>query len=197
MKERPFISVHRMSISSPSGAFTGEISVAMLKDLGVRFCLNGHSERRHVVKESSELISKKAHAIYAGGLTLVHCVGETLQERQADKTFSVVQSHLDELSSEIQDPNRLVIAYEPVWAIGTGHNATEAQAQEVHAYIRGAIAKKWNKDFADSVRIQYGGSMKPENAKGLLAQPDVDGGLIGGAALKADSFLAIVGAAKH
>jgi triosephosphate isomerase len=180
-----------------NGAFTGEISVAMLKDLGVRFCLNGHSERRHVVKETSELISKKAHAIYAGGLTLVHCVGETLQERQADKTFSVVQSHLDELTSDIQDPHRLVIAYEPVWAIGTGHNATEAQAQEVHAYIRDVIAKKWNKEFADQIRIQYGGSMKPENAKGLLAQTDVDGGLIGGAALKADSFLAIVGAAKH
>jgi triosephosphate isomerase len=180
-----------------NGAFTGEISVDMLKDLGVKFCLNGHSERRHVVGENSALIGKKAHAIYNGGLTLVHCVGETIAERQANKTFHVVQSHLEELSTTMQDPDRLVIAYEPVWAIGTGHNATDAQAQEVHAYIRGAIAKIWNHDFADKIRIQYGGSMKPENARGLLSQSDVDGGLIGGASLKAESFLAIVNAGKH
>jgi triosephosphate isomerase (TIM) len=179
-----------------SGAFTGEISVDMLKDVGVKFVLTGHSERRHVLKESSELIGKKAHAVYAGGLILVHCVGEKLEERDANKTFEVVQKQLEELSDQMQDPSRVVIAYEPVWAIGTGRNATDAQAQEVHAYIRGAIGKLWNKDFADHVRIQYGGSMKPENAKGLLGQPDVDGGLIGGAALKADSFLAIANAAK-
>ena len=180
-----------------SGAFTGEISVEMLKDLGVKFVLTGHSERRHVIKEPSELVAKKADAIYAGGLILVHCVGEKLEERDANQTFAVVQKQLDELKpASMQDPDRLVIAYEPVWAIGTGRNATDAQAQEVHAYIRGAIAKSWNKDFADRVRIQYGGSMKPENAKGLLGQSDVDGGLIGGAALKADSFLAIANAAK-
>jgi triosephosphate isomerase (TIM) len=179
------------------GAFTGEISVDMLKDLGVKFALNGHSERRHVIKESGELIAKKADAIYGAGLILVHCVGEKLDERQANKTLSVVQGQLDELhSGKIQDPDRLVVAYEPVWAIGTGHNASDAQAQEVHAYIRQAMAKKWNKDFADRVRIQYGGSMKPDNAKGLLTQTDVDGGLIGGAALKAESFLGIVEAAK-
>jgi triosephosphate isomerase len=174
-----------------NGAFTGEISVEMLKDLGVKFVLTGHSERRHVLGESGALIGKKAHAIYAAGLTLVHCVGEKLEQRDANQTFSVVQQQLEELSGAIQDPQRLVIAYEPVWAIGTGRNATDAQAQEVHAYIRGALAKLWNKDFADRVRIQYGGSMKPENAKGLLSQLDVDGGLIGGAALKAESFLAI------
>jgi triosephosphate isomerase len=179
-----------------SGAFTGEISVDMLKDIGVIFVLTGHSERRHVMHESSELVGKKAHAVYAGGLTLVHCVGEKLEERDADKTFEVVQAQLKELSDAMTDPSRLVIAYEPVWAIGTGRNATDAQAQEVHAFIRDAIGKLWNKDFADHVRIQYGGSMKPENAKGLLAQPDVDGGLIGGAALKADSFLSIVNAAR-
>jgi len=178
-----------------SGAFTGEISVDMLKDLGVQFVLTGHSERRHVLGESSALIGKKAHAVYAGGLTLVHCVGEMLEERDANKTFEVVQSQLEELSNTMQDPARLVIAYEPVWAIGTGRNATDAQAQEVHAYIRGAIGKLWNSDFAQAVRIQYGGSMKPENARGLLSQPDIDGGLIGGAALKADSFLAIANAA--
>jgi triosephosphate isomerase len=179
------------------GAFTGEICVEQLKDLSVMFVLTGHSERRHVIKEPGELVAKKAAAVYAGGLTLIHCVGEQLQERDANQTLNVVRRQLDELSvSEINDPERLVIAYEPVWAIGTGRNATDAQAQEVHAFIRQTIGKKWNADFAQRVRIQYGGSMKPENAAGLLSQPDVDGGLIGGAALKAASFLAIVNTAK-
>jgi triosephosphate isomerase (TIM) len=181
-----------------NGAFTGEISVEMLKDLSVKFCLTGHSERRHVIKEHSELIAKKAAAVYAGGLILIHCVGEKLEERDAGKTLAVVQSQLEELSANtIADPDRLVIAYEPVWAIGTGRNATDEQAQEVHAFIRSAIAKRWDKDFAQRVRIQYGGSMKPENARGLLHQPDVDGGLIGGASLKADAFLAIAEAALN
>jgi triosephosphate isomerase (TIM) len=179
-----------------NGAFTGEISVEMLKDLGVKFVLTGHSERRHVIKECSELVAKKADAIYSAGLILVHCVGEKLEERDANQTLAVVQKQLNELTPKMQDPQRLVIAYEPVWAIGTGRNATDAQAQEVHAFIRQTLAKMWNPDFADAVRIQYGGSMKPENAAGLLAQPDVDGGLIGGAALKPESFLAIVNAAK-
>jgi triosephosphate isomerase len=182
-----------------NGAFTGEISVEMLKDLGVKFCLTGHSERRHVLHESSELVAKKADAIYSGGLILVHCVGEKLEQRDANQTLPVVEAQLNELTAKIQDPSRLVIAYEPVWAIGTGRNATDAQAQEVHAYIRQSLGRKWNKDFADRVRIQYGGSMKPENAAGLLKQADVDGGLIGGAALKAESFLAILkaGAQKN
>jgi triosephosphate isomerase len=178
-----------------SGAFTGEISVAMLKDVGVKFVLAGHSERRHVLHESSELVARKAQAIYAGGLTLIHCVGEKLEQRDSGMTFDVVRRQLEELTHAMRDPHRVVIAYEPVWAIGTGRNATDAQAQEVHAYIRQHIAKAWNKDFADQVRIQYGGSMKPENAKGLLSQPDVDGGLVGGAALKSDGFLAIAAAA--
>ncbi len=179
-----------------NGAFTGEISVEMLKDLGVSFALAGHSERRHVLGENSALIAKKAQAIYGGGLTLVHCVGEKIEQRDAGQTFDVVGRQLEELTAAIQDPGRLVIAYEPVWAIGTGRNATDAQAQEVHAYIRQSIAGRWNKDFADRVRIQYGGSMKPENARGLLAQPDIDGGLVGGASLKADGFLAIAAAAR-
>jgi triosephosphate isomerase len=179
-----------------NGAFTGEISIEMLKDLNVSFCLTGHSERRHVLGETPELVARKARAIYGGGLTVIHCVGETLAQRDANQTLAVVQAQLAELSAgDMQDPDRLVIAYEPVWAIGTGRNATDAQAQEVHAFIRGALGKMWNRDFADRVRIQYGGSMKPENAKGLLDQPDVDGGLVGGAALKAESFLAIVNAA--
>jgi triosephosphate isomerase (TIM) len=180
-----------------NGAFTGEISFEMLKDLGVKFCLTGHSERRHVMKEPGELVARKAACVYAAGLILIHCVGEKLEERDAGQTLSVVQRQLDELdASKIQDPNRLVIAYEPVWAIGTGRNATSQQAQEVHEYIRSSMAKKWNKEFADRVRIQYGGSMKPENARELIGMPDVDGGLIGGAALKVDSFLAIVKAAS-
>jgi triosephosphate isomerase len=178
-----------------SGAFTGEVSTDMLKDIGVRFALTGHSERRHVLNEASTLVAKKASAAYAAGLILVHCVGEKLDERDSGKTLQVVQSQLEELTASMQDADRVVIAYEPVWAIGTGRNATDEQAQEVHAYIRSAIGKMWNKDFADRVRIIYGGSMKPENAKGLMKQPDVDGGLIGGAALKAESFLAIVNAA--
>ena len=177
------------------GAFTGEVSVAMLKDLGVRFVLTGHSERRHVIKEPGELVARKAQAIYDAGLTVIHCVGEKLEERDANTTFQVCQRQIEELDTALDDPRRVVIAYEPAWAIGTGRTATDAQAQEVHAYVRQAMAKRWNKDFADAVRIQYGGSMKPENAKGLLGQPDVDGGLIGGAALKAESFLAIVKAA--
>ena len=173
------------------GAFTGEVSVAMLKDLGVRFVLTGHSERRHVIREPGELVAKKAQAVYDAGLTVIHCVGEKLEERDAGTTFQVCQRQVEELSPKLDDPRRVVIAYEPVWAIGTGRTATDAQAQEVHAFIRGLLAKRWNPGLADAVRIQYGGSMKPDNAKGLLDQTDVDGGLIGGAALKAESFLAI------
>jgi triosephosphate isomerase (TIM) len=180
-----------------NGAYTGEISIEMLKDVGVKFVLTGHSERRHVLHEPPELVAKKAHAVYSSGLTLIHCVGEKLEQRTANQTLHVVETQLKELMpSDMTDPRRLVIAYEPVWAIGTGHNATDGQAQEVHAFIRQTLGKMWNPDFASAVRIQYGGSMKPENAKGLMAQSDVDGGLIGGAALKADSFLAIVNAAK-
>ena len=179
-----------------NGAFTGEISVEMLLDLGVKFVLTGHSERRHVIHEPSSLVASKASAVLKAGLTLVHCVGEKLDERDAGKTLQVVRNQLDELKpADVSDPSRLVIAYEPVWAIGTGRNATDAQAQEVHAFIREALAGMWSSRFADEVRIQYGGSMKPENARGLLTQKDVDGGLIGGASLKADSFLAIVNAA--
>jgi len=180
----------------PGGAFTGEICPSMLTDLGVRFCLTGHSERRNVIGEPSQLVARKAEAVYAAGMILVHCVGEKREQREAGQTLNVVRAHLAELNStKIDDPARLVIAYEPVWAINTGLTATDAQAQEVHAFIRQTLASTWNKDFADRVRIQYGGSMKPENAKGLMSQPAVDGGLIGNAALKPETFLAIVKAA--
>jgi triosephosphate isomerase (TIM) len=158
------------------GAFTGEI-------------------RRHVLHEPGELVGRKALAAYNAGLTVVHCVGEKLEERDAGTTNQIVQRQVEELATKMDDASRVVIAYEPVWAIGTGRTASDAQAQEAHAFIRELLSKRWNKSFGDQVRIQYGGSMKPENAKGLMNQPDVDGGLIGGAALKADSFLAIVKAA--
>jgi triosephosphate isomerase len=165
--------------------------------LNVSFCLTGHSERRHILHEPPTLIEQKASAVYRAGLILIHCVGEKLEERDANQAFAVVQNQLDELKpQDIDDPDRLVIAYEPVWAIGTGRNATDDQAQEMHAFIRDRIADRWNADFAYRVRIQYGGSLKPENAKALLSRNDVDGGLVGGASLKAESFLAIVNAAK-
>lgn len=179
----------------PSGAFTGEISLDMLKDVGVRFVLSGHSERRHVLNESGELIGKKAAAIHKSGLVLVHCVGEKLEERDSDKTLDVVGAQLAEIKGLLDDPAKLVVAYEPVWAIGTGRNATDPEAQAVQLYVRDWLSKNASRDYADRVRIIYGGSMKPENARGLIDQPDVDGGLIGGAALKADSFLKIVAAA--
>lgn len=179
----------------PQGAFTGEISVSMLKDVGCDFVLVGHSERRQIIAEPTDLLARKATAVYHSGLILVHCVGETLAEREADKTFSVIEQQLAELSPRMDDPQRLVIAYEPVWAIGTGRNATDEQAQEVHAYIRSELAEEWNPNFAAAVRIIYGGSVKPENARGLMRQPDVDGALVGGASLKAETFLPIVNAA--
>ena len=180
------------------GAFTGEICPSMLKDIGATFCLTGHSERRHVLNELPELIGRKAAAVYGSGMTLVHCVGEKLAERDSGKTFSVIDAQIDELNPDkMHDPKRVIIAYEPVWAIGTGRNATDDQAQEAHLHIRDYLEQKWNADFASRVRIIYGGSMKPENAGGLLRRNDVDGGLIGGAALKGDSFLAIANAAKQ
>ena len=179
----------------PRGAFTGEISAEMLKDVGCDFVIVGHSERRHVSGEGTELLARKAAAVYNAGLILVHCVGETLVEREAGRTMAVIEQQLAELTPKIEDAGRLVIAYEPVWAIGTGRNATDEQAQEVHAYIRGELAEEWNPGFADAVRIIYGGSVKPENAAGIMGQPDVDGALVGGASLKAETFLAIARAA--
>ena len=181
-----------------SGAFTGEVSVEMLADAGATFCLAGHSERRHVLREPPDLVARKASAVYRAGMTLIHCVGETLDQRDAGQTLGVVGEQLDELDpSRIDDPDRLVIAYEPVWAIGTGRNATSDQAQEVHAFIRDRIKQRWNADFAYGVRIQYGGSLNAQNARDLLSRHDIDGGLVGGASLKSDSFLAIVNAAAE
>ena len=180
-----------------SGAFTGEISAAMLKDLGVTYAIIGHSERRQYFGETDETVNKRAKAALAAGLIPIVCVGETLSERDGGQMEAVVvrQTTLG-LADLGEDLVKVVVAYEPVWAIGTGRTATPAQAQEVHALIRRTLADISCGDVANKMRIQYGGSMKPENAKELMSQPDIDGGLIGGAALKADSFAAIVKAGE-
>jgi triosephosphate isomerase len=176
------------------GAFTGEISAAMLKDVGCTYALCGHSERRHVIGETDELINKKVHASILGGLLPILCVGELLEERKANKTAEVVTRHMKKglagLSAE--KVSAVTIAYEPVWAIGTGLTATPQQAQEVHAMIRKLIAEMYDRKIADAMRIQYGGSVKPDNAAELMSQEDVDGLLVGGASLKAEDFTAIV-----
>lgn len=180
-----------------SGAFTGEISPSMLKSVGCEFVILGHSERRTIFGESDQAINKKIKISIKHGLKPIFCVGETLEEREKGVTFKVIEAQvtngLKELSeSELEN---LIIAYEPVWAIGTGRNATPQQAQEVHQFIRGLIEKLYSQNFASQLVIQYGGSVKADNAKELLSQPDIDGALVGGACLKADSFFKIIEAA--
>lgn len=181
-----------------SGAYTGEISAAMLADFACRYVIVGHSERRAYHAESSELVARKAVAVIAAGMTPIVCVGETLDEREAGQTSVVVRNQLGQVLELLaaDDVAKIVVAYEPVWAIGTGRTATPEMAQEVHARLRAQLAEK-NAVAAGSVQILYGGSMKPDNAKELMAQPDIDGGLIGGAALKAADFLAIIHAAAN
>ncbi|MGD0571458.1 MAG: triose-phosphate isomerase [Sedimentisphaerales bacterium] len=176
------------------GAFTGEISAAMLKDVGCAYALCGHSERRHVIGETDELINKKVHAAILGGLLPILCVGELLDERKANKTDEVVTRQMKKgLAGLIAEKmSAVTIAYEPVWAIGTGLTATPQQAQEVHALIRKLVAQMYDRKIADAIRIQYGGSVKPDNAGELMSQEDVDGLLVGGASLKTEDFVAIV-----
>jgi triosephosphate isomerase len=180
------------------GAFTGEVSPAMLVDSGCKYVIVGHSERRHILGESDQFIHRKVYAGLSAGLSVIFCVGETLDERKADKTEKVLDRQLTEGLKGIAASSlpRLVIAYEPVWAIGTGVNATPHQAQTVHAYIRRRFAEIFEEKAAAAVVIQYGGSVKPDCALELMAEPDVDGALVGGASLTADSFLAIVNAAR-
>ena len=179
------------------GAFTGEISPSMLKDVGCSYCLCGHSERRHVIGESDELINKKVTAAIAGGLLPILCVGELLEEREASQTNDVVTRQVKEglagLSAEKLEA--VTLAYEPVWAIGTGLTATPEQAQEVHEFIRKLLGQLYDEKIAEEIRILYGGSVKPSNAADLMGQKDIDGSLVGGASLKADDFLAIIQAA--
>jgi triosephosphate isomerase len=181
----------------PDGAYTGEVSMAMLKDLGVSVLLVGHSERRHVIGESDTLVNEKLLAGLEAGLDVVLAIGETLEQREAGQTDAINAGQLGYGLAGVSkaDMARVTIAYEPVWAIGTGKTATPEDAQKAHAAVRSAIAFAYDQDTADAVRIQYGGSMKPGNAADLLSQPDIDGGLIGGASLIADDFAAIVAAA--
>ena len=179
-----------------SGAFTGEISAAMLASCGTEYVVIGHSERRQYFGETDETVNKRMKAALAAGLKPILCVGETESQRDANKTEEVIENQIRLDLSEIaaEDFSKVVIAYEPVWAIGTGKTATSEQAEEVCAYIRSLIAELYGKDAADATTIQYGGSMNAKNAAELLAMPDIDGGLIGGASLKPDDFAVIVAA---
>ncbi len=175
------------------GAYTGEVSVAMLASLGCDYTILGHSERRQYYGETDEKLVEKVKLALAGGLKVILCVGENLDEREAGKHFDVVTAQIENVLFHFtaEDLKNIVVAYEPVWAIGTGKTATAAQAEEIHACIRSVIAGKFGLAAADDLTIQYGGSCKPSNARELFAEKDIDGGLIGGAALKADDFIAI------
>ena len=179
---------------SENGAFTGEISAKMLTSVGVKYVILGHSERRAIFNETDALLTEKAKSALKHNLQVIFCCGEELDERKNDNHFKVVEKQLSEGLFHIskEDWKNVVIAYEPVWAIGTGETASPEQAQEMHAFIRKTIAEKFGNDIADEVSILYGGSVKPANAKEIFAKEDVDGGLIGGASLKAEDFLAIV-----
>ncbi len=181
------------------GAFTGEISPAMALDVGCKYAILGHSERRTIFGESDEAINQKVLAALAAGLTPIVCVGELLEQREAGKTMEVIKQQFEGSLAGLtaEQANQIVIAYEPVWAIGTGKVATPEQAEEVHADLRRMLETSYNAETAASVRIQYGGSVKPGNAAELLGQPNIDGALVGGASLVADSFLAIIAAAKN
>ena len=180
-----------------AGAFTGEVSAPMLKEAGASFAIVGHSERRHVYGEGDKLINARLRLGLEAGLGMILCVGETLAERDGGRTEEVVREQLVRGLSGVTRAGmeRVTLAYEPVWAIGTGRNASEAQASEVHLYLRGLLAGLYDEPLSERVRIQYGGSVKPQNAAELLTAPGVDGALVGGAALEAASFLAIARAA--
>ena len=181
-----------------NGAFTGEISAPMLKDLGVAYVIIGHSERRQYFNETNQTVNKRLRAALKHGLTPIVCVGENLDERESNKTFDVIKNHCEGSLAGLteEEVKKIVLAYEPVWAIGTGKTATPQQAQEVHVFIRQLLGKMFNPDVANSVRIQYGGSVTPDNIVSLMGQADIDGALVGGASLKAPSFAAIVKGAK-
>lgn len=180
------------------GAYTGEVSPKMLKDIGVEYVILGHSERREYFGETDKFINQKVKAVLEYGMTPIFCIGEKLEDRESGKTLDVntrqIKGGLAGLSQE--EAKKVIVAYEPVWAIGTGKTATPEMAQETHKEIRNVLAEMFGKDVAEEITIQYGGSMKPENAKDLLSQADIDGGLVGGASLKADSFFEIIKAGK-
>jgi triosephosphate isomerase len=177
-----------------NGAYTGEVSTDMLKSIGIKTVIIGHSERRAIFKESDEILAEKVNAALANGLEVIFCFGEKLEERKTDNHLLEVGSQLRNsiLHIAAEDWSKVILAYEPVWAIGTGETASPEQAQEMHAFIRNVIAKKYTQEIADNLSILYGGSVKPANAKEIFSKPDVDGGLIGGASLKAEDFSSII-----
>ncbi|MDE2059189.1 MAG: triose-phosphate isomerase [candidate division NC10 bacterium] len=181
------------------GAYTGEVSAEMLRDIGCRYVIIGHSERRQYFGETDEWVNKKSRAALASGLRPIICIGETLTEREAGRAYAVVETQLKGALSGLlpEQVQRLVLAYEPVWAIGTGKTATPSQAEEMHAHIRKTVAMLFDAEIASDIRILYGGSVKPENAKELLERSEIDGALVGGASLQADSFAAIAKAARR
>jgi triosephosphate isomerase len=176
------------------GAYTGEVSPKMLGDAGCSHVIIGHSERRQYFGETDEFVNRKIRAALQANLTVLFCIGETLEEREADKTFVVLKKQVSGGLAGItkHQLGRIIIAYEPVWAIGTGRTATESQAQDAHSFIREFLSGLYDKESAEAIRILYGGSVKPENIKGLMSRPDIDGALVGGASLKPESFAAIV-----
>jgi len=184
--------------SEPSGAWTGELSVPLIADAGGTWVIVGHSERRQFFGDTNDSVGRKARAVIAGGLGAIVCIGETLAERDDNHTLGVIDAQLEGGLNGIgaEATSKLVIAYEPVWAIGTGRTATPAQAQEVHAHIRKRLAERYTQAVADTIRIQYGGSVKPSNAESLMSEKDIDGALVGGASLEAGDFIAIVKAAR-
>lgn len=178
----------------PQGAFTGEVSPALLKDVGCQYVIIGHSERRQLFGESDELINSKARALAEAGLGTIFCIGETLEERESDQMFDVLRRQVRLGLKNLSDKQmqEVVVAYEPVWAIGTGKTASNEQAQEAHAFLRALLAELYDEQTANATRILYGGSVKPDNIDSLMSQPDVDGALVGGASLKAGDFARIV-----
>ena len=176
------------------GAFTGEVSPLMLKEVGCHYVIIGHSERRQFFGETDEMVNRRIKAALAQGLKVIFCIGETLREREEGKTFSVIERQVEDGLKNLSDKEmeNIVIAYEPIWAIGTGKTATPGQAEEVHRFIRGKIEKLYSREVSEEIRIQYGGSVTPENIKGLMEQANIDGALVGGASLKSESFSKIV-----
>ena len=193
VREHPVTVVAQNMHQSEIGAFTGEVSAGMLKSVGVKTVILGHSERRSIFKEENAVLAEKVNTALAHDMQIIFCVGEELSHRETDDHFNIIDEQLEQSLFHLSADQwkQIVIAYEPVWAIGTGETATPDQAQEMHAFIRNTIAEKYSQGVANKVSILYGGSVKPENAAEIFSQKDVDGGLIGGASLQVESFMAI------
>jgi triosephosphate isomerase (TIM) len=199
LEDSPLVVAGQDCFWEEQGAWTGEVSPGMLADVGCRWVIIGHSERRQHFGETDATVGRKVAAALAAGLGVIACVGETDRQRDAGETFAVVDAHLDGVLAGAPTPpaDRLVIAYEPVWAIGTGRTATPAQAQEVHAHLRARLRERLGDEAAQAIRLQYGGSVKAKNAEALLREPDIDGALVGGASLDVGELVAIVKAARR